>query len=126
MLPDFTNYQPLTQQEKEELYQQYRDQMSSFCDKCGKAYKKKNINVIQKQDNAIVFHLACDYCQTNNFFYIIKPLGISNRMQINTDLNADEIKVFTAYPSISTNEIIDVYEAIENVPDAKSLIDIIS
>lgn len=115
----------LTQQEKEELFQQYQNFMSAFCDKCGKPYRKKDINVLQKQENTVVFHLACSYCFTNNFFYIVKPLGISNRMEIRTDLDADEIRVFTSYNAVSTNDIIDVHQQMEEIQDAASFIELI-
>lgn len=112
--------------EKEEILTQFQDLVSGYCDKCGKPYNKKNINIIQKQDNVYVLHLLCESCKSNMLTYVIKSIGMSNKVQIYTDLNVDEMKNIAMSQPVKADDLLDVCELLENDIRAEDFINMLT
>ena len=116
----------VTLKEKEEILTQFQDLVSGYCDKCGKPYNKKNINIIQKQDNVYVLHLMCDSCKSNVLTYVIKSIGMSNKVQIYTDLTVDEMKNISQSQAVQTDDLLDVCELFSEQMKAEDFINLVS
>ena len=116
----------VTLKEKEEILTQFQDLVSGYCDKCGKPYNKRNINIIQKQDNVYVLHLMCDSCKSNVLTYVIKSIGMSNKVQIYTDLTVDEMKNISQSQAVQTDDLLDVCELFSEQMKAEDFINLVT
>jgi hypothetical protein len=112
--------------EKEDILTQFQDLVSGYCDKCGKPYNKKNINIIQKQDNVYVLHLLCENCKSNMLTYVIKSIGMSNKVQIYTDLSVDEMKDIANSSPVKSDDLLDICEIFEKDMRAEDFINLLT
>lgn len=105
---------------KETLYKMVRELLAKFCDECGSNYQKDDIRIIQKDRNAILTHLSCKNCGKTHLATIFKPLGVSNRIPIKTDLRPEEIQKFAGGRSVSNDDILDIYEWTKSVKSERT------
>lgn len=92
-----------------ERKQFFIDVIAKFCDKCGTPYTEDNLDIIQDNNISSIIHFSCDNCKSNHIATFIKPMGISNRMPVNTDLEVEEIAEFANMNETSLEEILDIY-----------------
>ena len=92
-----------------EKKQFFLDSIAKFCDKCGTPYTTEDINIIQNTGILAIIHFSCHNCKSKNMATFVAPLGISNRVPINTDLTVKEIKKFANRKEVSPEEILDIY-----------------
>src|SRR5690606_3250896 len=92
-----------------EKKQFFIDIIAKFCDKCGTPYTESNLEIIQDNNISSIIHFSCSNCKSNHIATFIKPMGISNRMPINTDLDIEEIGKFASKQETSLEEILDIY-----------------
>lgn len=85
------------------------DTIAKFCDKCGNPYSKNDLEIIQDTNISSIIHFSCSNCKSNHIATYFKPIGISNRMPINTDLDVEEIGKFASMKETSVEEILDLY-----------------
>ncbi len=85
------------------------DTIAKFCDKCGNAYSRNDLEIIQDTNISSIIHFSCANCKSNHIATFFKPIGISNRMPINTDLDVEEIGKFASMKETSVEEILDLY-----------------
>lgn len=104
----------VTAKEKDEILTQFQDLVSGYCDKCGKPYNKKNINIIQKQENVYVLHLLCENCKSNMLTYVMKSIGMSNKVQMYTDLGVEEMKNIAQSGPVTVDHLLDISELLSN------------
>ncbi|MGI6423311.1 MAG: hypothetical protein ACOX0X_01645 [Candidatus Dojkabacteria bacterium] len=83
--------------------------IAKFCDKCGTPYTESNLEIIQDSNISSIIHFSCSNCKSNHIATFIKPMGVSNRMPINTDLDVEEIGAFASKNETSLEEILDIY-----------------
>lgn len=102
------------QNSKHTLHQMLRGVLAKYCDECGSQYMEDDIRIVQKDNNAILLHLSCKTCGKTHLATIMKPLGVTNRMPIKTDLRAEEIKKFAGKRAVSPDDTLDVYEWSKN------------
>jgi len=93
----------------DEKKQFFIDTIAKFCDKCGNLYSKSNLEIIQDTNISSIIHFSCPNCKSNHIATFFKPIGISNRMPINTDLDVEEIGKFASMKETSVEEILDLY-----------------
>jgi hypothetical protein len=99
-----------------EKKQFFIDTIAKFCDKCGTQYFPEDVNIIQNTGVSSIIHFSCHNCKSKHIATFIVPLGISNRVSVNTDLNVNEIKRFSEKKEISTQDILEVYTCLKNNP----------
>jgi hypothetical protein len=99
-----------------EKKQFFLDTVARFCDKCGTQYELEDVNIIQNTGVSSIIHFSCHNCKSKHIATLIVPLGISNRVSVNTDLDVREIKNFTQEKEISTQDILEVYTCLKNNP----------
>ncbi len=92
------------------------DSVAKFCDKCGTPYSLDDVNVIQESGISSIIHFSCHNCKSKHVATFAAPLGISNRVSINTDLNVEEIQYFANKKETSLEEILNVYTYLKNNP----------
>ncbi|KUK77646.1 MAG: hypothetical protein XD93_0195 [candidate division WS6 bacterium 34_10] len=85
------------------------DTIAKFCDKCGSAYSVDDLELIQDTPISSIIHFSCSNCKASHIATFLKPMGISNRTPINTDLEVEEIKKFAKREETSTEEILNLY-----------------
>lgn len=94
---------------KESQKQYFIDTIAKFCDKCGNAYSIGDLEIIQETPISSIIHFACSNCKASHIATFLKPMGVSNRVPINTDLQVEEIKKFAKREETSTEEILELY-----------------
>jgi hypothetical protein len=94
--------------------------IAKFCDKCGNPYSEKDLEIIQDTNISSIIHFSCSNCKSSNIATYIKPMGISNRMPINTDLKIEEISRFASMNETSAEEILELYTYLKK--DSKVLV----
>jgi hypothetical protein len=92
-----------------ERKQFFIDSIAKFCNKCGTPYSLEDVNIIQENNVSSIIHFSCHNCKIKHVATFVAPLGISNRVEINTDLTLKEIKNFATREEVSLEEILSVY-----------------
>ncbi len=87
------------------------EHVAKFCDKCGRPYDEKDLDILQQNEYSVVIHFNCPNCKARHLATFIKPLGITSRILVNTDLSTDELSKFAGRRSISSDDLLDVHEA---------------
>lgn len=85
------------------------DAIAKFCDKCGNQYSNSNIEIIQDSNISSIIHFSCSKCKSNHIATFLKPMGVSSRMQINSDLDIKEISKFASRSETSLEDILEIY-----------------
>ncbi|MCB9790869.1 hypothetical protein H6764_02490 [Candidatus Nomurabacteria bacterium] len=96
------------------------DNVARFCDKCGLEYREEDVHIVQESRFSSIVHFSCPGCKSNHIATFIKPMGMSNRVPINTDLNVDEISSFASKPAISSDDVLEIYAILEEIEVLKS------
>ena len=92
-----------------EKKQFFLDSVAKFCDKCGTPYVIEDVNIIQNTGIMAIIHFSCHNCKSKNMATFVAPLGMSNRVPVNTDLSVKEIKKFANRREVSPEEILELY-----------------
>lgn len=100
---------PLNKNNLDEKKQFFIDTIAKFCDKCGNSYSRSDLEIIQDTNISSIIHFSCPNCKSNHIATFYKPIGVSNRMPINTDLDIEEIGKFASMKETSVEEILDLY-----------------
>ncbi len=98
----------------DEQKQIFLENVARYCDKCGKPYDINDVEILQQNNYSVIIHFSCKNCKARHLATFIKPLGVSSRMPVNTDLSIDEIAGFASKRAISTNEVLDVHDALKS------------
>jgi hypothetical protein len=88
--------------------------VARFCDKCGRAYEVDDVEILQQTDYSVIIHFACSNCKARHLATFIKPLGITSRVPVNTDLSIEELSRFAGRRSVSANDVLDVHALLKN------------
>jgi hypothetical protein len=100
--------------DKEQQKKFFIENVARFCDKCGKPYDLSDVEILQSNDYSTIIHFSCKNCKARHLATFVRPLGISSRMPVNTDLSIDEIKKFAGKKSVSSNDVIDLHEILKD------------
>ena len=92
----------------------YIENVARYCDKCGKAYEVDDVEILQQTDYSVIIHFGCSNCKARHLATFIKPLGITSRVPVNTDLTIEELSRFAGKRSVSSNDILDVHELLKD------------
>jgi RNase P subunit RPR2 len=92
-----------------EKKQFFLDSVAKFCDKCGTPYVLEDVNIIQNTGVSVIIHFSCHSCKSKNIATFVSPLGISNRVPVNTDLTIKEIQKFANKNEVSLEDILEIY-----------------
>src|SRR5690554_6624644 len=103
---------------KENL-QFFIEAIAKFCDKCGTPYSVDNLQVIQDNEFSSIIHFTCDNCKSRHIATFLKPIGVSSRMPVNTDLTVEEISKFAKHKEIPVDDILKVYTLLSDNPVIK-------
>lgn len=98
----------------DEQKQVFLENVARYCDKCGKPYDINDVEILQQNNYSVIIHFSCKNCKARHLATFIKPLGVSSRMPVNTDLSIDEIADFASKRAISTNDVLDVHDTLKN------------
>ena len=96
--------------------QYFIDSVAKFCDKCGTPYTLDDVNIIQEAGISSIIHFSCHNCKSKHVATFVAPLGISNRVAINTDLDVKEITKFAKQKETSLEEILSLYTYLKKNP----------
>lgn len=99
----------LKQNNLNEKKQFFIDIIARFCDKCGTPYSVSDLEIIQDSNISSIIHFSCSNCKSNHIATYVKPLGVSNRMPINSDLSVEEISQFAKRVETRPEEILEIY-----------------
>lgn len=93
--------------------------VAKFCDRCGTPYKPSNLNIIQDSGISSIIHFSCSNCKSRHIATFMRPLGVSSRSPINTDLDINEIKEFAKKGEVSSDDVLSIYSRLEKVSSIK-------
>ena len=105
-----------TRETLSEKKQYFIDSVAKFCDKCGTPYSLDDVNIIQDAGISSIIHFSCHNCKSKHVANFVAPLGISNRVAINTDLEVAEIQKFAKQKETSLEEILVLYSYLKKHP----------
>lgn len=88
----------------------YIDAIARFCDRCGSPYSVEDVQIIQDSGTSAIIHFSCSNCKSRHIATFLKPIGVSSRTPINTDLSIKEIGNFSQKPEVSADDVLDLYE----------------
>ena len=94
---------------KDNQKQFFIDTIAKFCAKCVSASSIGDLDIIQENPISSIIHFSCSNCKASHIATFLKPMGMSSRVPVNTDLEIDEIKKFAKMNETSTDEILDLY-----------------
>ncbi len=80
------------------------------CPHCRQIYNKDSGNIISFFANHILLELFCGQCGST---VLANVLVVDGKVKFRTDLLPKEINKFVKKPSISNDEIIDLYRTLE-------------
>jgi hypothetical protein len=83
--------------------------IAKFCDKCGTKYTPDNLEIIQESVVSSIIHFSCQKCKASHIATYIKPLGMSHRVAVNSDLDSTEFSKFQRNGETSPDEILEIY-----------------
>lgn len=95
------------------------DTIAKFCDRCGSPYSPSDLEIIQESDSSSIIHFSCKNCKSKHIATFLKPMGISSRMPINTDLSEKEITKFSSMRNTSPDEVLNMYSYLKNNKEVK-------
>ena len=90
------------------------ENVARYCDKCGRAYEADDVEILQQTEYSVIIHFGCPRCKARHLATFIKPLGITSRVPVNTDLGIDELSRFAGKRSVSSNDVLDVHERMKD------------
>ena len=93
--------------------------IAKFCDKCGSPYTVDNLQIIKDNDFSSIIHFSCNNCKSRHIATFVKPMGVSSRMPVNSDLSVDEIAKFSKGSAIPVDDILTVYSLLSKDPVIK-------
>ena len=91
----------------------YIDAIARFCDRCGSPYTPADVQIVQDTGMSAIIHFSCSNCKSRHLATFLKPVGVSSRTPINTDLSIDEISKFASKKEIKNDDILDVFTQLE-------------
>ncbi|MCC7289744.1 hypothetical protein IT417_00605 [bacterium] len=91
----------------------YIDAIARFCDRCGTPYSTADVNIVQDSGMSAIIHFSCSNCKSRHIATFLKPIGVSSRTPINTDLSITEISQFANKASITSDDILDLYTTLK-------------
>ena len=89
------------------------DSIARFCDKCGTPYTVDDLNIVQNTGMSTIIHFSCHNCKSKHIATLVSPLGITQRVPLNTDLEEVELQKFLPKRSFSNQDVLDVYEELK-------------
>lgn len=92
----------------------YIDAIARFCDRCGSPYSTSDVQIVQDNGMSAIIHFSCSNCKSRHLATFLKPIGVSSRTPINTDLNISEISKFANNKEIQNDDILDIYISLED------------
>jgi len=95
------------------------DSVAKFCDKCGAGYTTSDVNLVQESNFSSIIHFSCSKCKSNHIATFLKPMGMSSRVPVSTDLTISEISRFAKMDPISSDEILDLYSFLEECDEVQ-------
>ncbi|MBI2357272.1 hypothetical protein HYV12_04445 [Candidatus Dojkabacteria bacterium] len=93
--------------------------IAKFCDKCGSPYSVDNLQIIKENDFSSIIHFSCNNCKSRHIATFVKPLGVSSRMPVNSDLTVDEISKFSREKEVLVDDILSIYSLLSKDPIIK-------
>jgi hypothetical protein len=87
--------------------------IARFCDKCGAPYSIRDLRIIQESDLSSIIHFSCSNCKSRHIATYLKPIGVSSRMPINTDLSVSEIAIAARRGEIPVDDILQIHNLLE-------------
>ena len=91
----------------------YIDTVAKFCDRCGSPYSKQDLNIVSDSGVSAIIHFSCSKCKSRHIATFLKPIGVSSRTPINTDLNVDEISKFAGKRVVNSDDILELYKELK-------------
>ncbi|HQA98677.1 MAG TPA: hypothetical protein PLG10_00365 [Candidatus Dojkabacteria bacterium] len=95
------------------------ESVARFCDKCGTPYTVDDLNIVQNTGASTIIHFSCHNCKAKHIATLVSPLGVTQRVPLNTDLAENELQSFLQYRTITDQEILDVYNELKTEKIAK-------
>jgi len=95
------------------------ESIARFCDKCGTPYTVDDLNIVQNTGASTIIHFSCHNCKSKHIATLVSPLGVTQRVPLNTDLVEEELQTFLQYKTITNQDVLDVYDELKTEKSLK-------
>jgi hypothetical protein len=95
----------------------FLESIAKFCDRCGTSFNRESVNIVKRAAGQVLLHIKCAKCSASYLASFIRQMGISSRTPFQTDLTIDELKVFSSFDAVSSNEVLDVHDYVNSQKD---------
>jgi hypothetical protein len=89
-------------------------QIISYCPLCESSYNPQQARVLGETEESHLLHIECGSCSNSLIaLVLISSVGVSS-VGLLTDLAYEEVHRFAALPSITTDNVIDIHEVLND------------
>lgn len=86
----------------------------SYCPLCESSYNPQEAKILGEKDDSHLLHIQCGNCSNAIIaLVLISSVGVSS-VGLVTDLRHDEVNRFKEAPAVSTDDVIEVHDALQN------------
>lgn len=88
-----------------------------YCDKCGAKHSPADLNILDESSEKVVCKLQCSNCNSSYMIHVQNTIeGVSaRRANVKSEITKKEYQKFARSEKIASEEILDVYMALETV-----------
>ena len=111
---------------KKSIANKVKNAIPKHCSNCGSKYEDEDLVLIRTDEYGSIFHLVCKKCKEAYLINVVSPLGMvqgSNRVPVRVDISsADDAKNFIGADFVTSNDVLDMHDLLENTSDTDDLL----
>ena len=86
----------------------------SYCPLCESSYNPRQARVLGEKEDSHLLHIQCGNCSNAIIaLVLISAVGVSS-VGLVTDLDHEEVNRFKGAPAVSTDDVIEVHDILQN------------
>lgn len=110
-----------------QIMHQMANLVPKYCDKCGAKHSQSDLTILDEGSEKVVCKLQCTNCNNTYMIHVQNSHEgvVAKRANIKSEITQNEYQKFAKSASIESEEILDVYmalEAVDSIADFDALV----